>query len=68
MYPRILNYYLGMTLISALCQYPKHQNWLLNISHLVDMMTDRSKIFQLRYERPFSKSRYVQGTEYEKLL
>ena len=40
MYPRILNYYLGMTLISALCQYPKHRNRLLNISHLVDMMTN----------------------------
>ena len=29
-----------MTLISALCQYPKHRNRLLNISHLVDMMTN----------------------------
>ena len=27
-----------MTLISASCQYPKHRNRLLNISHLVDMM------------------------------
>ena len=40
MYLRILNYYLGATLISALCQYRKHRNQLLNISHLVDMMTD----------------------------
>ena len=29
-----------MPLISALCQYPKHRNWLLNISHLVDIMTN----------------------------
>ena len=29
-----------MTLISALCQYPKHRNRLLHISHLVDMMTN----------------------------
>ena len=29
-----------MTLISAFCPYPKYQNWLLNISHLVDMMTN----------------------------
>ena len=40
MYPRILNYYLGMTLISTLCQYPKHRNRLLNISHLVGMVTN----------------------------
>ena len=90
-----------MTLISALCQYAKHRNRFLNISHLVDMMTNtqdpartttttkniqktsnpfqkhqaallerrtkgsiiqgniRGKTFQFRYERPFSKGRYV---------
>ena len=37
-YPRILNYCLGMTLISALCQYPKQRNRLLKISHIVDIM------------------------------
>ena len=29
-----------MTLISVLCEYPKHRNRLLNISHLVYMMTN----------------------------
>ena len=29
-----------MTLISELCQYPKHRNQSLNVSHLVDMMTN----------------------------
>ena len=29
-----------MTLISTLCQYPKHRNRLLNISHLVGMVTN----------------------------
>ena len=28
---------IGMTLISALCQYPKHRNRLLSASHVVDM-------------------------------
>ena len=29
-----------MTLISVLCEYPKYPNRLLNISHLVYMMTN----------------------------
>ena len=40
MYERILNYCLGIPLISALCRYPKHRNRLLNISYLVDIMTN----------------------------
>ena len=37
MNPRIPNYCLEMKLINVFCQYPKHRNRLLNISHIVDI-------------------------------